>query len=1059
MSGIECVLDSENPGIPKLTDIPLDVELLVTVNEQSLLETESPKHQFVVEVSPVQVLLSAHRLDLLGKAIAKVDFSMLDGSAQLKKRRMRRKRDPPRIETLSRRVLHSIDLSCKRVRLAIVDDQKATEPLSLKLKEVVMEECISDFLSVVSCFDFSLPNEEALSSAMQICIGRLVGLGLSDDEAWGCTNAARLNLLDDIALMRRAHSDALEQLEGSIRKQASQLYKSVVLEEEDESESDSDPEAEVSSGESLENSEGEDASSEDDDDSDEGIEEVESDSEIDDDDSANSAEIVDTTLGNAVEKTMAAFAPLLMEDFSDGRMLTPILVIDLPLGARLSTVKLFYDNHLTSFVPSVVVTNAAGIELLTLVPSSANSVGSGSRHEQQHHPGHGILFSRFDVDKNHSFGRGGLPMSALLSDSGEDDEAIAFRERSRLDDIELGEMELLFTAKVYEEVIDEISKLRSKKETADTDSFQSESIQSETSSLSSVDEKPTKVDSSSVVTAFCVSALMTSDSLIPFSRLTLEGMTYKNKMALLAAFNADAKSWMDIPTFMLLADSVSLQNLTPEGQFYPDAISLISHNATTEKPFQFRYFKSPDPWKYSSRLNIELRGYRVFLIRQFIHELLQFFVYDRYGVGRLKKKYMKPVADMYGNGKPPMLYSVNILDSSVLCPRSSTNSDMVAFEVDKFYFGVSYHPESFAMPTQSSHFDKDPGAKKTSPPSHGIGERRSSSVSVSDYFDCMKSVSSDEDQGNSKSEPISSFDSSWRRRFNISLERVRIYTVIAFDSKTRDVIESPLFRFFHAIDGRAAASKSVYCRRPNVERQPSVSPEALRQAETHEQYWDELSTNDLNLEVLADSAPHTRILIADREGLNPFSLNARLSQFCLLVSCWDNNMQEMPCLFTFATTQVKDSASPPKIPDDFPAYATEEFVTRMEELPRPTRSEICVIFKKLQLRCTFDDPGSFAVDPDCFQYFPDPACPAEERVGLVITFSDAVVHVVNDFLNIKRIGVGASSLLLLDERRHASFQSVLSIQPPIEAAYLDDGSPPERQSPESVRPPCERIAG
>ena len=47
-----------------------------------------------------------------------------------------------------------------------------------------MEETLSDFLSVVACFDFTLPNEEALSSAMQVCIGRLVGLGLNDDEAW-----------------------------------------------------------------------------------------------------------------------------------------------------------------------------------------------------------------------------------------------------------------------------------------------------------------------------------------------------------------------------------------------------------------------------------------------------------------------------------------------------------------------------------------------------------------------------------------------------------------------------------------------------------------------------------------------------------------------------------------------------------------------------------------------------------------------------------------------------------------------------------------------------------
>ena len=122
-----------------------------------------------------------NRLDLISNAISAVDLSRLDASSRLND--CSRKPEPPRIEILSRRILHSIDLSCKSVHFALVKDHEVEGRHTLKVREIIMEEGLADFLSVVPCFDFSLPNEEALSSAMQICIGRLVGLGLSDDEA------------------------------------------------------------------------------------------------------------------------------------------------------------------------------------------------------------------------------------------------------------------------------------------------------------------------------------------------------------------------------------------------------------------------------------------------------------------------------------------------------------------------------------------------------------------------------------------------------------------------------------------------------------------------------------------------------------------------------------------------------------------------------------------------------------------------------------------------------------------------------------------------------------
>jgi hypothetical protein len=47
-----------------------------------------------------------------------------------------------------------------------------------------------------------------------------------------------------------------------------------------------------------------------------------------------------------------------------------------------------------------------------------------------------------------------------------------------------------------------------------------------------------------------------------------------------------------------------------------------------------------------------------------------------------------------------------------------------------------------------------------------------------------------------------------------------------------------------------------------------------------------------------------------------------------------------------------------------------------------------------------------------------------------LTFDNAVVHVLNNFLNVKRIAIGASGLELVDERRIPAFQHVLTTTPP-----------------------------
>ncbi len=978
--GMSCAIESDATVVPNLMDIPVNIEALVTTNECSILDTENPKRQIVIEVSPVHFMLSEHRLELLNATRNALEFGKLgDEKVVLKKKIIP---DPPRIEILSHRILSSFDVNCHRLRIEFVKDKEIGEATLLppKMKELVMEEALSDFLSIVACFDFNLPNEEALSSAMQVCIGRLVGLGLSDDEAWNCTNQARINFLDDIARMRQTQIDLLEQMSEVISAVSSSSNKS-----------DGGDESDNSTTTAGADSYGD---------------------ELSDDDSNNSAKMIETTINNAVEHTVASFSTFLRSFFEDEGQMddSTYLFVDLPMGMSFSSVNLFYDDHCTALIPSLVVTNKAGIELMTLVPKvKSESSVDNTEENAKGLLNHGFSFKRFNLDKYHGFGKGGLPMSVLASDIGAETD-LSFRDRARFDDFQIGELEFFFSCSIFEEIIDEFSLLTSKK----SDGSVSEKSRKDGGDSANPDQSP--VTTSTVMMASCLSLLFTSESLVPFCRLTLENVCYKNSKAM------ESLEVPEKPSFALVASVFTLQNLSPEGQFYPDVLSLIAPESSTGFPFQIRYFKSPDSWKISSRLEIDFNCFRLFLVRRFINDLLHYFVYDQYGVGKLRKKYETNVVDIHGNGKPPLLYSVYLYDTSIICPRNSNSTDMVAFEVDDACIAVSYVPETFAMPTKTSPYWENPPTKnEINRDSNKAPSSSNSFISLSDYEDCESFLSHE------ATSPISSHNHDLKRRFKVSLDRVQVFTALAGDQKTRDFLDSPLFRFIHTIDGRAEDSKEVYKKEANMEQ--SLKSENMFEFKNRIQSWEEISTNPFSLEVLFDAAPHTRLLVSCNDGLHPLSLDARLSQLCLLLSVWDSNMQELGTMFPISAKEVFESAKPPTIPGSFPEYSSNEFVSYLENAESSIKSEICCMFKKLSFRCTFDEPGHFSVDPNCFQYFEDPERTDKEKPGFVLSFEDMVVHVVNNHLNVKRIGIGSSAINLTDERKVSFFQSTLSSNP------------------------------
>jgi hypothetical protein len=247
-------------------------------------------------------------------------------------------------------------------------------------------------------------------------------------------------------------------------------------------------------------------------------------------------------------------------------------------------------------------------------------------------------------------------------------------------------------------------------------------------------------------------------------------------------------------------------------------------------------------------------------------------------VGKLKKKYTTDVTDIYGNSKPPLLYTVYLYDTSLICPRRSGSSDMVAFEVEDACIAVSYIEESFQMPTECTVFVADPQAQKMEKEHSRNGlSNAMSSMSLSDYEDAESDISETGSDG-----PISSHSSNLKRRLKINLDSFRVFTALSKDKGTKDIIESSLFRYFNEVIGRAEDGKPVY-------HQLEKANGYFGGKETHDfdsvvQSWEEITTKTLNLEVLADWAPHMRLLIADHNGPD-FMLDARLSRLTTCRRC------------------------------------------------------------------------------------------------------------------------------------------------------------------------------
>lgn len=876
---------------------PIDFEIFYSGNPDSLFNSNQAKHDVTIELSSVRILLSEERLHMLSQS------SYSGWSKHWQAEALDTKKDdavPPRLEVLSNLFPLNIDLSVCRISVSLlsVNDLKSITPVDVKI--ISVKESMAGFLQVAAGFNLSYPNDEALSSAMQICIDRLVGLGFSIDDAWEATNSVLLNFLESMA-------DVKQEVEA------------------------------------------------------------ESDAQSVDDSIAIDEEFVFLRIQKSVQQVAILFAPALDVEYSSRDLYDEDAVLDFADGVTLKFVKLYYDSHACLSVPTLFLSNKSGLHLIRVSPQESDSdeyspVDHGSDFSNQanesfvvdstslHQPPNGLIFRLFSLDENFLFGTGGLPLVIVGTDVALD--ARERRSQETLIDVEMGDIEFLFAHTIGLDLLNSVTRTCSPLKRQGNPLPVNEVSLSRPSSISSRVTFSGTISSSSI--------LCLSDDLKPFTRFFASDILARADLSLHQVEHLQRDRERMHGSFAS-CQSVGLLNLTPEGELFPTLVS--SMNDTDNKCLQIRVNTDGD-------IDIVFEGFRIFFLNQFVNELLQFFINGDYGFGLLLKSFTKH-RDSKGKLDSSRRCILSFRGTSILLPRSSLSYDMLCLEVDKLSLTSSKAATTFAVPSSSERL-----------------------------FVERENTCSEASLGETSEKPIP--------RIRILLEGLRILSSLHDTGMIQDIIHhSPSFRFYFTIDGHAKAGKLVYC--PiihsgiDLEDDPSVNM-AMAQRR-----WKELTIESTFLEIFVDRVPHVRILICDpvdcdtRSGLQ---LDILLSQFCMMLSVFFSNMQELPITFPLSVMQLRDGASSNSMPL-VPEYGSEEFRSFLSELVGLT-TEIAVVVDVISFRSGFDR--------DIEENSP-------KKISIYLR--NAVVHVINDLSGVCRVSSGCCSVRLIDES--LPFSSVLEV--------------------------------
>lgn len=622
-----------------LFESKIDLELLVTLNANTVDDSSRAKYEFAVEVSALHLQLSKDRVEGLSRFIPTFQMLRREYAADSEAP----KPLLPRLEVLSHFLVSYLNVHFESFRLLIVKDTESCEEVDVRGKEDQVKEVLRSFLLVASSFDQSFPHEEALASAMQLCIDRLTGVGLPIDDAWTIANSALLSYLEDV----------MERESGGKEFFPSSSY------------------AIGGDGATTKRSDSVDLS------------------------------VLESSVQHTVNAFNESIAGLNSPDFESFGY---DYVADFPEGADASIVGSSYDSYFTLSVPSMFLSDGTGNHLLrvTAMEAEDDENGGESVHLQSLVSGQdshsanvggssvtsimrdrSISYQCFSMDCDHPFGSGGLPLQVLANDSS--DTKSTTRQSERLHDVVIGCLEVLCSASILTDFASMIS-----------DTFGT--LPNDPNSTPMEPSKHNKSQTAKVLlTSSSSSVLFASDKMMPFSRLTMENSRFRNDCQ---------NKTSNRGGLMFNCQSILLANLTPGGELYSEMISSLSNGSASPICVDIVSSDSEEVISVTtSGLRVcFLQQYLSECNQYFFSE--NFGLMQGIRRLPVSKNRGEERSDAHPVPSKKKVLQCTMIDTSFLVPRNSTSSDVVAFETNVINISTSNLASSFKMPSETEDLQR-----------------------------------------------------------------------------------------------------------------------------------------------------------------------------------------------------------------------------------------------------------------------------------------------------------------------------------------------------------------
>jgi hypothetical protein len=579
-----------------------------------------------------------------------------------------------------------------------------------------------------------------------------------------------------------------------------------------------------------------------------------------------------------------------------------IVLIEMPTGIRLDWEQYMFDSKLSGIAGDVFICDGYGSHFLKIQHFGSNNAAANKEGRSVNESTYsafrevGIYFSVTKHDSRYEFVNGGLSSSLLT-----DDLAIEDNNKNREEMVEVscsvGDVDVLFADKQFSQFLDALNVLCLG---IDTDAGFDVNDASDNTSLLTI-----HVD---ITNAFI---LFTTDELQPFCDFNLTDLS----------FDIVKTSALELQNRKYLVTAKScgfrLDDLSPEGQVYCHVLHPLnqSKDMNPSYPFQMTFAMSTDPTIYQNEVILIFDQMRCILLRRFVNELLQYFLYPDYGVGHFLsvRTSLQMSSTTPSRVKAPLSYQLHLLGSSVVCPVSSENEDLVAFKSSKILVGNSHLRESWSKPIVGSSSASE---KNHDDPSLFARELAENNSDVYD-FHCLHSNGGSvvyEDSASFEYTP-GSFDTSAEvSRITTSVEDLNIFVGIS-NIRAKEETDEDLYYLMKYLQLSDIVDNGLIFVALDSLHQ-DLFEKTMHFDEICSRRWQEVTDHPVQLEIYADFVNKTqmRLLVKDRityaeaeaEETYPFEVKMKMSQFNTLLSIWYGNMQVRPylCFLFFAISNM-----------------------------------------------------------------------------------------------------------------------------------------------------------